>query len=154
MLNKFALQKLSGFLWGRHFSSVLNFLLQFMELIKVYTLHLTKKDLSIQSLRDVICVSNTVGHYWIDQANQFFPKTSFLSAIYNCFKSNVLKVVKSKKPIPLFVNQFSYLETLLHGWNRFLHSKGPKNILWLFSGSIQTLRPCSCIVLYRPWKIW
>ena len=41
-------------------------------------------------------VFDTINHYWIDPAKYFCPKSSSLSAIYDSFKSKVLKVVKSK----------------------------------------------------------
>ena len=39
---------------------------------------------------------DTIDYYWIYPAKQFFPNSSYLSAIYDRSKSKVLKVVKSK----------------------------------------------------------
>ena len=45
--------------------------------------------------RDFNSVLDTINHYWIDPAKYFCPKSSSLSTIYDSFKLNVLKVVKS-----------------------------------------------------------
>ena len=44
-----------------------------------------KKNLSIQSSKDEIYVLDTIDHYWIYPAKQFFSKGSSLSAIYDSF---------------------------------------------------------------------
>ena len=62
----------------------------------LYTLHLKIKKLSTNSPRDFNSVLDTINHYWIAPAEYFPPNTSSLSAIYESFKSKVLKVVKSK----------------------------------------------------------
>ena len=41
-------------------------------------------------------VLDTINHYWINPATYFWPNSSSLSAIYDSFKSKVLKVVESK----------------------------------------------------------
>ena len=62
----------------------------------LHSLFIWKKNLSIQSSKDEIYVLDTIDHYWIYLGKQFFPKSSYLSAIYDSFKSKVLKVVISK----------------------------------------------------------
>ena len=61
-----------------------------------FTLDLKIKKLSMNSLRDLNSVLYTIDHYWIASAKQFSPKSSSLCTIYNSFKSEALKVVKSK----------------------------------------------------------
>ena len=58
------------------------------------TLHLKIKKLSTKSAEDFNGVLDTINHNRIGPAKYFCPKSSSLSAIYNSFKSNVLKVVK------------------------------------------------------------
>ena len=57
---------------------------------------LKTKKLSTNSSRDFNSVLDTINQYWIDPAKYFCPKSSSLSAIYESFKSKVLKVVESK----------------------------------------------------------
>ena len=94
------------------------------------TLHLKEKNLSIKSLRDVICVLDTIEHYWVYQAKQFFPNSSSLSAIYDSFDSKVLKLVK-KDSFTLKVLKMYFV---------------------FFQGSYKTLQEHGRNVLYRTWK--
>ena len=57
-------------------------------------------------------------------------------------------MVKSNKGHHNYLFSFSKLETLLLGQKRFLHFKGPKDILCLFSGWIQNvaIAPAQCFV--------
>lgn len=64
------------------------------------------KKLSMNSLRDSNSVLDTISHYWNSKTEQFFPKTSSLSTIFDSFELKVLKVVKSKKGTPLLLGQF------------------------------------------------
>ena len=50
----------------------------------------------MNSSRDFNSVLDTINQYWIDPAKYFCPKSSYLSAIYESFKTKVLKVVESK----------------------------------------------------------
>ena len=50
----------------------------------------------MNSSRDFNSVLDTINQYWIDPAKYFCPESSYLSAIYESFKSKVLKVVESK----------------------------------------------------------
>ena len=64
---------------------------------KWYTPFILKKNkLSTNSSRDFNSVLETMNQYWIDPAKHFCPKSSYLSAIYESFKSKVLIVVESK----------------------------------------------------------
>ena len=72
---------------------------QWMNFVIVFprTLFILKKEkLSTNSSRDSSSVLDTINHYWIDPAKWFCPNSSSVSAIYDSFKSKVLKVVKSK----------------------------------------------------------
>ena len=71
-----------------------------------HTLHFKNKNLSTNSSRDFNSVLNTINQYWIDPAKYFCPNFSSLSAIYDSFKSKVLKVVELKKRTPLLLSQF------------------------------------------------
>ena len=62
----------------------------------VITIHLKIKKLSTNSPRDFNSILDTINHYWITPAKYFSLNTSSLSAIYDSFKSEVLKVVESK----------------------------------------------------------
>ena len=84
-----------------HFEDVtlyiaINSLLWPKVLIARLTLHFKNKKLSTNSSRDFNSVLDTINQYWIDPGKYFCPKSSYLSAIYESFKSKVLKVVKSK----------------------------------------------------------
>ena len=59
------------------------------------------------SLRDFNSVLDTNNHYWIAQAKYFFPNTSSMSAIYDSFKSKILKLVESKKGHHFYYVRFS-----------------------------------------------
>ena len=50
----------------------------------------------MNSSRDFNSLLDTINQYWIDPAKYFCPESSYLSAIYESFKSKVLKVVESK----------------------------------------------------------
>ena len=72
---------------------------QWMNFVIVFprTLFILKKEkLSTNSSRDSSSVLDTINHYWIDPAKWFCPNSSSVSAIYDSFKSKVLKVVESK----------------------------------------------------------
>ena len=71
----------------------------------------------------------------------FFIKKFPQSAIYDSSKCKVLKMVKSKNRHHVYYFSFLQLETLLLGDKRILHSKGPKNVLRLFSGKRQNIAP-------------
>ena len=54
------------------------------------------QKLSMKSPIDFNSVLDTINYYWIDPGKYFFPNTSSLRAIYDSFKSKILKVVESK----------------------------------------------------------
>ena len=60
------------------------------------TFHLKIKKLSTNSPIDFNSVLDTINHYWIDPAKYFCHNTSSLSAIYDSFKSKILRIVESK----------------------------------------------------------
>ena len=76
------------------------------------TLYFRKEKLSTNSSRDFSSVLDTIDHYWIDPAKYFCPNSSSTSAIYDNFKSKVLKVVESKKGHHFYDFQF---ETIIDG---------------------------------------
>ena len=96
-------------------------LLFYLHTRSLFTLHFKNKKLSTNSSRDFNSVLDTINQYWIDPAKYFCPKSSYLSAIYENFKSKVLKVVESKN------------------WHQFYQVSFPKNVLRLFSTSIQNV---------------
>ena len=72
---------------------------QWMNFVIVFprTLFILKKEkLSTNSSRDFHSILDTINQYWIDPGKYFCPKSSYLSTIYESFKSKVLKVVESK----------------------------------------------------------
>ena len=71
------------------------------------------------------------------KAVSFFCKSSLS-------KMASVKTNKNKNWTPLLKTNFSWLETLFLGPKRFLHSKGPKNVicLWLRLGNIKQSQIC------------
>ena len=61
----------------------------------------------MNSSRDFDSVVDTINQYWIDPAKYFCPESSYLSAIYESFKSKVLKVVESKNGHHFYLVTFS-----------------------------------------------
>ena len=50
----------------------------------------------MNSPREFNSVLDNINHYWIDPTKYFCPNSSYLSTIFDSFKSKALKVVKSK----------------------------------------------------------
>ena len=61
----------------------------------------------MNSPRDFNSILDIISPYWIDQAKYFCPNTSSLSAIYDSFKSNFLKVDESKNGHHIYKDSFS-----------------------------------------------
>ena len=86
---------------------ILQQLLSNFEELKGFTLYFKNKKLSSNSTRVFNRVLDTINQYGTEPAKYFCPNSSSLSAIYDSFRSKVLKVVESKNRYHLYQVSFS-----------------------------------------------
>ena len=108
-----------------------------------------------------------IPNFWIYDAfltNNFsfggLPKTNVIFCKTGLSKMASVKTNKNKNRTRLLKTSFSWIETLSLGPKRFLHSKGPKNVicLWLRLWKSSENEQCSVKESFwskkQCWKLW